>query len=136
MPYAAHRMALAITADTGRSPLDCLDDFASFYFDTALSASPATFPSLLAFAQPGHVLFGSDWPFAPAEAGRYFAAHLDTDSALDEPARAAIDRTNALRLFPRFGAAPPIPHGPLATRVRRHLTRATVRAVTKIVGTR
>src|ERR1700758_502798 len=35
VPYASHRMALAITADTGRSPADSLDEFSSFYFDTA-----------------------------------------------------------------------------------------------------
>ena len=39
VPYASHRMAVAITADTGRSPADVLDDFAGFYFDTALSST-------------------------------------------------------------------------------------------------
>nr|WP_248296150.1 amidohydrolase family protein [Streptomyces sp. S1D4-11] len=65
VPYASHRMAVAIASDTGRSPLDVLDDFRAFYFDTPLSSSPAALPTLLAFARPGHVLFGSDWPFAP-----------------------------------------------------------------------
>jgi hypothetical protein len=31
-------------------------------------------PSLLAFAKPGHVTFGSDWPFAPVAAGKLFTA--------------------------------------------------------------
>ena len=65
MPYAAHRMAVAIIADTGASAADSLDDFSSFYFDTALSSSAAALPTLLAFAEPGHITFGSDWPFAP-----------------------------------------------------------------------
>jgi predicted TIM-barrel fold metal-dependent hydrolase len=77
VPYASHRMAVAITSDTGASPADNLDDFASFYFDTALSSSPAALPSLLAFAKPGHVLFGSDWPFAPLAASQLFAAGLE-----------------------------------------------------------
>jgi Amidohydrolase len=72
VPYASHRMAVAILADTGRSPADSLDDFSSFYFDTALSSSAAALPTLLAFAKPGHVTFGSDWPFAPVAAGRAF----------------------------------------------------------------
>ena len=55
--------------DTGHS----LDDFSNFYFDTALSSS-AALPTLLAFANPGHITFGSDWPFAPAAAGKLFAA--------------------------------------------------------------
>ncbi len=51
VPYASHRMAVAILSDTGRSPADSLDDFAGFYFDTALSSSAAALPSLLAFRQ-------------------------------------------------------------------------------------
>lgn len=105
VPYASHRMAMAITGDTGRSPTDSLDDFASFYFDTALSSSAAALPSLLAFAKPGHVTFGSDWPFAPVVAGKLFAAGLETYPGLDAEARAAIERVSALALFPRLGAA-------------------------------
>jgi predicted TIM-barrel fold metal-dependent hydrolase len=41
VPYASHRMAVAIMGDTGRSPADSLDDFSSFYFDTALSSTAA-----------------------------------------------------------------------------------------------
>lgn len=44
VPYATHRMAVAITADTGRSWADVLDDFSSFHFDTALSSSAAALP--------------------------------------------------------------------------------------------
>jgi hypothetical protein len=71
VPYASHRLAIAITGDTQRPPSEVLEDFASFYFDTALSGSPAALPSLLAFAKPGHVLFGSDWPYAPPIAVGY-----------------------------------------------------------------
>ena len=77
VPYGAHRMAMGLLADDGRSMEDGLEDFAGFYFDTALSATPAALPSLLAFAQPGHVLFGSDWPFATPPAVKYFTAGLD-----------------------------------------------------------
>ena len=60
--------------------------------------------------KPGHITFGSDWPFAPVAAGQYFAAGLETYDGLDDGARAAIERTNALALFPRLGTAPqPIP---------------------------
>ena len=104
VPYASHRMAIAITGDTGRSPADSLEDFSSFYFDTALSSSAAALPTLLAFAKPGHITFGSDFPFAPVVASQYFAAGLATYPGIDADTRAAIDRTNALALFPRFGS--------------------------------
>jgi 6-methylsalicylate decarboxylase len=107
VPYASYRMAVAIMADTGRNPVDCLDDFAGFYFDTALSSSAAALPTLLAFAKPGHVTFGSDWPFAPVEAGQFFAAGLTTYPGLDSHTRAAIERDNALALIPRLGSADP-----------------------------
>ena len=70
-----------------------------------MSSSAAALPSLLAFAKPGHVTFGSDWPFAPIAAGKLFAAGLETYPGLDAHTRGAIERTNALALFPRFGTA-------------------------------
>lgn len=102
VPYASHRLAAAIAAETGRPPFEILDDFTSFYFDTALSGSPAALPSLLAFARPGHVLFGSDWPFAPSIAVSYFTGQLDAYPPLDDAGHRAIDRGNAEALFPRF----------------------------------
>jgi len=102
LPYAAHRFAALAPYQAAGSPRpeEVLSDLRWFYFDTALSASPASLPSLLAFAQPGHVLYGSDWPFAPAEVGAYFDHFLDTE--LPEITRAQIDRGAAERLFPRL----------------------------------
>src|SRR5262249_16725324 len=100
VPYASHRLAMAVIAETGRSPTDVLDDFRSFYFDTALSGSVAALPSLLAFAKPGHVLYGSDWPYAPPVAVSYFTGHLDAYDAPGDAGHAAVDRSNAEALFP------------------------------------
>ncbi|MFE5286010.1 amidohydrolase family protein [Nocardia sp. NPDC056611] len=102
VPYASHRIAAAIVAETGRNPAECLEDLRGFFFDTALSGSPAALPSLLAFAEPGHVLFGTDWPFAPEPGVAYFTGQLDTYPGLDRVGRAGIDRGNALELFPRL----------------------------------
>ncbi len=71
VPYASHRMAVAIALRHRTQPLDVLDDLRGRYYDTALSSSPAALPTLFAFARPGHILFGSDWPFAPAAASQY-----------------------------------------------------------------
>lgn len=133
LPYASHRMAVALAGDTGRSPLDVLDDFRGFYFDTALSSSPAALPTLLAFARPGHVLFGSDWPFAPAAAGQYFANGLDNGVA--PGTLAAVNRANAEALFPRLadGAPAPAPSRPLPVRLRQSARRAGARLVFKLL---
>ncbi|MFE6770778.1 amidohydrolase family protein [Streptomyces fimicarius] len=133
VPYSSHRMALTIANDTARSPLDVLDDFRSFYFDTALSSSPAALPTLLAFARPGHVLFGSDWPFAPTPAGQYFAGGLDGN--VDAATLKAVNRTNAEALFPRLAATPPTPPPALSAPVRlRHaVQRSAARLVFKLL---
>jgi 6-methylsalicylate decarboxylase len=134
VPYASHRMAIAITADTGRSPADLLDEFASFYFDTALSSSAAALPTLLAFAKPGHITFGSDFPFAPTGVGKLFAAGLETYPGINADTRTAIDRTNALALFPRFGAEPPLVPQPAVARVRRTVSRHVMRGVARLMN--
>ncbi|MGA5428099.1 amidohydrolase family protein [Streptomyces koyangensis] len=136
VPYSSHRMALALADDTGRSPLDVLDDFRSFYFDTALSSSPAALPTLLAFARPGHVLFGSDWPFAPAPAGQYFASGLDDNVPPDT--LKAVHRTNAEALFPRLAALPPArpPALPAPARLRHTAQRTAARLVFKLLQPR
>ncbi|MBN6056644.1 amidohydrolase family protein [Nonomuraea sp. RK-328] len=101
LPYAAHRLALALFAETGRDLDHILDDFAGFYFDTALSASPAALPSLLAFAKPGHVLYASDWPFVPELAVSYFNGHLrNSDQDTTD-----IGHRNAHLLFTRLSEA-------------------------------
>jgi len=114
VPYASYRMALQIFGESlqqsqdlsqmpgqvaGRGLNDVLADFSGFYFDVALSGSPAALPSLLAFADPGYVLFGSDFPFAPPVAVQYFTA---TGDAYRDADHAAINRDNATALFPRL----------------------------------
>ncbi|MGB8405116.1 MAG: amidohydrolase family protein [Mycobacterium sp.] len=132
VPYASHRMAVAITSDTGASPADTLDEFRGFYFDTALSSSAAALPSLLAFAKPGHITFGSDWPFAPLPAAKLFAAGLENYD-LDTVMRAAIDRDNALALFPRLGAAPAPPPRSLIDNAKSFASRTVMRGVAKLM---
>jgi predicted TIM-barrel fold metal-dependent hydrolase len=133
VPYASHRMAIAITGDTGASPADHLDDFAGFYFDTALSSSPAALPTLLAFAKPGRITFGSDWPFAPLAASQLFAAGLE-NYPLDAAARESIDRSNAFALFPRLGtAAAPAPLSKVDA--LKHTARTTImRGVARLIA--
>lgn len=104
LPYAAYRFAglTSTVVDKDRDSEGILADLRRFYFDTALSASPSALPSLLAFAAPGHILYGSDWPFAPEEAGAYYNRFLDTDPSLTPETAAAINRESAEALFPRL----------------------------------
>ncbi|NSC19823.1 amidohydrolase [Streptomyces albus subsp. chlorinus] len=112
LPYAAHRIANLtganelVTPRAGLHPgLDqeaVLEGLRGFWFDTALSGSPSALPSLLAFARPGHVVFGSDWPFTTPEGVDYFTSGLDAYPGLDAAGHASVDRGNAEALLPRL----------------------------------
>jgi 6-methylsalicylate decarboxylase len=73
-----------------------------FYYDTALSASPHAFASLLTVVDSSRILFGSDYVFATREAVPLTVAGISTHPAFGEKDLAAIARTNATCLFPRL----------------------------------
>jgi 6-methylsalicylate decarboxylase len=99
VPYAAYRIALAASAKD--DVVHGLSLLRRYYFDVALSGSPTALPSLLAFTEPDHITFGSDWPYASdvAVSGmtRLYEAH-----PLDPDGREQIDRGTAATVFPRF----------------------------------
>ena len=99
LPYAALRIARM--ALPGQPQEQALGSLQGFYFDTALTSGPYALPSLLSFADPAHVTFGSDWPYAPLEDAAAFTDRLDayplSDGQID-----AINRGNAEQLFPRL----------------------------------
>jgi predicted TIM-barrel fold metal-dependent hydrolase len=106
LPYAADRfaeLAPAVRTDV-QATADLLESFHSFYFDTALSSSPASLLALQSFARPGHILYGSDFPYAPASVVASFTAQLGAFEDLSRQARAAIDNGGARKLFPRLKA--------------------------------
>jgi len=52
--------------------------------------------------EAGRILFGSDFPYAPAELGGKFTAKLDVDTALTDRDHAAINHENAHGIFERL----------------------------------
>jgi aminocarboxymuconate-semialdehyde decarboxylase len=105
LPYASHRIAELSPVFRGDAPepADILAKFQRFFFDTALSGSAAALPTLQAFAKPDRILFGSDYPYAPAKVAAVFTTKIDAYD-LTADARVAISHRNALSLFPRLGA--------------------------------
>ena len=102
LPYAAVRFTGTAQFVPGATPESILTDLRRFYFDTALSATPYSLPSLLAFAAPGHVFYGSDFPFAVEEWGAVFDAGLDDYPSWQPGQLDAVNRGNAEALFPRL----------------------------------
>ena len=92
LPYASHRFAelARVFRPDAANPADILASFQRFYFDTALSSGPAALPSLKAFAGSGRILFGSDFPYAPADVAASFTAKLDAYDGLTADEHRAI----------------------------------------------
>ncbi|MFB7508104.1 amidohydrolase family protein [Streptomyces broussonetiae] len=105
LPYAAWRFTAGAQFNPGTTSQGILSDLQGFYFDTALSATPSALPSLLAFAAPGHVLYGSDFPFAREELGTRFDSMLDGYEGFEPGQLDAVNRGSAEVLFPRLAGA-------------------------------
>ena len=104
VPYIAWRLSLADFDPNilERAPRGVMAYLKSFYYDTGLSTSPYALRSLLELVPPTQILFGSDFPFAPAPLVVKEVDDLQAIQFLDENTRFMMDRTNALGLFPRI----------------------------------
>jgi len=100
LPYSSVRMAPQ--ASPKRTLEDGLRLFRRFYLDTALASTNFSLPSLLAFADPTHITYGTDFPYGPAAVGIMFTKELDAYKDADH---SAINRGNAEVLFPRLATA-------------------------------
>jgi 6-methylsalicylate decarboxylase len=71
-----------------------------FYYDTALAASLHCFSSLLTVTDSSHILFGTDYIFATDAAVPATIAGVHNYGAFTDEDLRAIERENALSLFP------------------------------------
>lgn len=99
LPFLTFRLAQSPLIDPQRlgafDPQRVAQLVRRFYFDTALVAHPAPLAGLDAIDVGDRVLFGSDWPFAPAAVTATTVANIPDDGRLEG---------NALGLFPRLSA--------------------------------
>lgn len=104
VPYLAGRVATFSALNSAfqqRGFEGVMPALAGFWYDITQSANAATFAALRAVVPTNKLLFGTDVPFArkaQIESNAVGLAQLD----LTGPERTAIDRTNALALFPRL----------------------------------
>jgi predicted TIM-barrel fold metal-dependent hydrolase len=90
----------AITAD------HVADVLRGLHYDTALAASPNSLLPILEVTGHDQILFGTDFPAAPAPAIDRNVENLMRFDGFSDDQRADIERTNAARLFPRLAAVP------------------------------
>ncbi|KAM6495815.1 hypothetical protein JOM56_008521 [Amanita muscaria] len=89
-------MGSELTAD------QILEDFKSFYFETALSAYEPNLLALNAFTSPDKILFGTDLPAVSAKMADWYTNNLKNHFANDAEKLTGILGANALQLFPRL----------------------------------
>jgi predicted TIM-barrel fold metal-dependent hydrolase len=104
MPYFAWRLSISPMIDKRLeqlSPADIYARLGRFWYDNALAPTAETLACVERLAPAGQVVFGSDWPFANA---RVISEAVKTYEAVSMPQaqREAIDRGNALSLFPQW----------------------------------
>ncbi|MBI1684119.1 amidohydrolase family protein [Caulobacter hibisci] len=134
LPYIAWRLSLAndqpaLASKAGEGVMGAIR---KFYFDTALSPSPYAMAGLKELVGPSRILFGSDFPFAPAPAVGMEVKSLDGLRVLDGPAKSEINRTNALGLFPRLAAFSGAAH---VSGAGRKLKRAVTKPIVNLADT-
>ncbi|HXC31066.1 MAG TPA: amidohydrolase family protein [Verrucomicrobiae bacterium] len=103
MPYLMTRFAtLAARPDIAKKvPNGLVSEAQRLFFDTASLDSPYPWPTLRKLSPPSHILFGTDFPFFSAGT---IAKGL-REAGLSASELQAIERENALALFPRLKSA-------------------------------
>lgn len=105
LPFIAWRASLTnLMPETAEQvPSGVLAHIQRFYYDTALSPSPYSLGTLLNLVKPDRILYGSDFPFAPAPMTALQKQNLAaTLNQLERPELGPALRSNALKLFPSY----------------------------------
>jgi predicted TIM-barrel fold metal-dependent hydrolase len=72
------------------------------YYETALAGSRNSLLPTLEVTTPDHILFGTDWPAAPEPTVVRNIDNLTSFDGFTAQELRAVERDNALKLFPRF----------------------------------
>jgi predicted TIM-barrel fold metal-dependent hydrolase len=104
IPYLALRLSLGqfLPGLQEKVPQGVATYLGHLYYDTALSASPHALRSLQELVEPSHILFGSDYPFAPELATIATIEGLRSYDGFDERTLKEIEQDNALSLFSEY----------------------------------
>jgi predicted TIM-barrel fold metal-dependent hydrolase len=109
LPYIISRVTtpmkkapdFAVSHRIGTTHDKAMESFRSFHFDLALSSSPQVLDMLLKMVPHDHILYGSDFPYAPITAYPAFLEALESYE-MDTELRDMINFGNAIKLFPKL----------------------------------
>ena len=107
LPMLAHRISIFDKTTTFRDnyPDGALAHIARFHYDTALSGHHAPLDALRAFVPDSQIMFGTDYPYVSEDVVTRERQGFDAYKGLTGEALKAVERGNALKLFPRLAGA-------------------------------
>ncbi|KAF7977434.1 hypothetical protein HWV62_3590 [Athelia sp. TMB] len=109
-PFLAARVAvLSRHMGCKLTPAEILEDFKTFYFETALSAHETNLAAMERFVTPDRILFGTDFPAVSTAMAAWYTENLDGYYLADALKKDAIMFQNAFNLLP--GLRKRIKHG-------------------------
>ncbi|KAI0723270.1 hypothetical protein C8Q76DRAFT_794228 [Earliella scabrosa] len=99
-PFLAPRVAvLSRHMGSPLTPEEIIEDFKSFYFDTALSSHETTLAFMKAFAGEDRILFGTDFPAVSTEMVEWYTKHTEAFYASDGEQLERVMHSNAVALL-------------------------------------
>jgi predicted TIM-barrel fold metal-dependent hydrolase len=100
VPFLAGRIDGASNGAKDRLPRGFMYELKRFYYDLAGAANRGAIASLLQLVPPSQVLFGTDFP--PGATSLDVVRTLAEIGMFSEADLRAVERDNAVKLFPRF----------------------------------
>lgn len=104
LPFLAHRVSVfdKQTPFQENYPDGALACIRKFWFDTALSGDALPLTGLTGVADKSRILFGTDYPYVTEAVAQAETDGFDAWDGFSDAERAAVNRDNAVELFPRF----------------------------------
>jgi predicted TIM-barrel fold metal-dependent hydrolase len=102
VPYLAQRISMLEGHRGAKHVTDVIAALRALYYEIASTTAAYALRSMQELVGSMRILWGSDLPFVYGERLEAEVAHWEEYAGFDAAARAAVERYNALRLFPRF----------------------------------
>jgi predicted TIM-barrel fold metal-dependent hydrolase len=96
VPFLAHRIS-------GLGP-DTIPTLQTLYYDVTSAMGPHALRSLQELVEADHIVWGTDLPFVHGQRLREEIDEWEAYHGFDAAGRSAVERLNALRLFPEVAA--------------------------------
>ena len=102
VPFLAQRISMLQGHRKAPEVADVIPTLRTLYYEIASTTAGYALRSLQEVADPTHILWGSDLPFVYGKRLQDEVDHWEAYDGFSADQRMAVERENAMRLFPRF----------------------------------